>query len=435
MAERGRAGRRAGRGAAPARHGRLPRRPAGRGRRPVRRRLPGRGGSAEDRRSQAWSLQNLAWVTTTRGDFAGADATLGRAARLFADAATTRSGGPGCGAPPRSPGCSPAGCRGAPAGAGVPAVRRAGRRAVGGRHPARGRGVRRGRAGRAGRGRPGGPPGVPRVRRSSTTTGVAGSRWWYAAWWPVGWAEPEHAYRPAHRGAAVRRADRPSAADRHGRYHPGVRRAGPRRPGAARRPTRSAVAAVVETHDGRWSRPRSAPGCCSAAARLRGRRSASGAASCWRRWPTSPGGGGAAVPAPPGGGGVRDRAAARPVGWPRRWTLARQAAAMPGEDVRSRVVALRVLARLRLTTAASRRRRVDAAAAEAVAAAYATAAGQRAGRPATRCWPATAYPMRDRASRRTPLGDLPARHRDGGYWRSVSRGCTAAPRPCPRCPA
>jgi len=40
-----------------------------------------------DRRSQAWSLQNLAWVTTTRGDFAGADATLGRAARLFAEQA------------------------------------------------------------------------------------------------------------------------------------------------------------------------------------------------------------------------------------------------------------------------------------------------------------------------------------------------------------
>jgi tetratricopeptide (TPR) repeat protein len=40
---------------------------------------------AADRRSQAWSLQNLAWVTTTRGDFAGADATLGRAARLFAE--------------------------------------------------------------------------------------------------------------------------------------------------------------------------------------------------------------------------------------------------------------------------------------------------------------------------------------------------------------
>lgn len=37
-----------------------------------------------DLRSQAWSLQNLAWVATTRGDFAGADATLGRAARLFA---------------------------------------------------------------------------------------------------------------------------------------------------------------------------------------------------------------------------------------------------------------------------------------------------------------------------------------------------------------
>ena len=40
---------------------------------------------AGDRRSQAWSLQHLAWVTTTRGDFAGADAALGRAARLFAE--------------------------------------------------------------------------------------------------------------------------------------------------------------------------------------------------------------------------------------------------------------------------------------------------------------------------------------------------------------
>lgn len=41
--------------------------------------------AAEDRQGQAWSLQNLAWVTTTRGDFAGTDAVLGRAARLFAE--------------------------------------------------------------------------------------------------------------------------------------------------------------------------------------------------------------------------------------------------------------------------------------------------------------------------------------------------------------
>lgn len=41
--------------------------------------------AARDPRSQAWSLQNLAWVTTTRGDFDGANATLGRAARLFAE--------------------------------------------------------------------------------------------------------------------------------------------------------------------------------------------------------------------------------------------------------------------------------------------------------------------------------------------------------------
>lgn len=41
--------------------------------------------AVQDRRGQAWSLQNLAWVTTTRGDFAGTDAVLGRAARLFAE--------------------------------------------------------------------------------------------------------------------------------------------------------------------------------------------------------------------------------------------------------------------------------------------------------------------------------------------------------------
>jgi class 3 adenylate cyclase/tetratricopeptide (TPR) repeat protein len=40
---------------------------------------------AGDRRSQAWSLQNLAWVTTTRGDFVGADLALARAARRFAE--------------------------------------------------------------------------------------------------------------------------------------------------------------------------------------------------------------------------------------------------------------------------------------------------------------------------------------------------------------
>jgi class 3 adenylate cyclase/tetratricopeptide (TPR) repeat protein len=40
---------------------------------------------AGDRRGEAWALQNLAWVTTTLGDFAAADLTLARAARLFAD--------------------------------------------------------------------------------------------------------------------------------------------------------------------------------------------------------------------------------------------------------------------------------------------------------------------------------------------------------------
>src|SRR5690606_2943071 len=32
-----------------------------------------------------WSLHHLAWVTTSRGDFAGADQALGRAARIFAE--------------------------------------------------------------------------------------------------------------------------------------------------------------------------------------------------------------------------------------------------------------------------------------------------------------------------------------------------------------
>jgi tetratricopeptide (TPR) repeat protein len=41
--------------------------------------------AAGDRHGQAWALQSLAWVTTTRGDFAGTDAVLGRAARLFAE--------------------------------------------------------------------------------------------------------------------------------------------------------------------------------------------------------------------------------------------------------------------------------------------------------------------------------------------------------------
>ena len=40
---------------------------------------------AADPRSQAWSLHHLAWVTTSRGDFTGADQALGRAARLFAE--------------------------------------------------------------------------------------------------------------------------------------------------------------------------------------------------------------------------------------------------------------------------------------------------------------------------------------------------------------
>jgi class 3 adenylate cyclase/tetratricopeptide (TPR) repeat protein len=41
--------------------------------------------AAGDRRSEAWSLQDIVWVTVTRGDFAGADGALLRAARRFAE--------------------------------------------------------------------------------------------------------------------------------------------------------------------------------------------------------------------------------------------------------------------------------------------------------------------------------------------------------------
>jgi tetratricopeptide (TPR) repeat protein len=41
--------------------------------------------AAGDRRSEAWSLQDIVWVTVTRGDFAGADGALQSAARRFAE--------------------------------------------------------------------------------------------------------------------------------------------------------------------------------------------------------------------------------------------------------------------------------------------------------------------------------------------------------------
>lgn len=40
---------------------------------------------AGDRRSQGWSLHHLAWVATARGDFDGADQALGQAIRIFAE--------------------------------------------------------------------------------------------------------------------------------------------------------------------------------------------------------------------------------------------------------------------------------------------------------------------------------------------------------------
>ncbi|GAA1789048.1 hypothetical protein GCM10009682_08880 [Luedemannella flava] len=41
--------------------------------------------TAGDRTGQAWSLQYLAWVTTTRGDFLAADQAINRATRIFAE--------------------------------------------------------------------------------------------------------------------------------------------------------------------------------------------------------------------------------------------------------------------------------------------------------------------------------------------------------------
>jgi hypothetical protein len=78
--------------------------------------------AAGDRRSQAWSLQNLAWVTTTRGDFAGADAALARQ-RGCSPSCTTRWGAPGCAAPPRSPGAGRPALPRPAAGSDLPAVR------------------------------------------------------------------------------------------------------------------------------------------------------------------------------------------------------------------------------------------------------------------------------------------------------------------------
>ena len=149
--------------------------------------------AAGDRRGQAWSLQNLAWVTTTRGDFAGTDAVLGRAARLFAE--LRRPGRPGLAARHHRvrPAAGRAAARGPPAGPGLPAVRRAGRRGVGGRHAAGGRGVRRPPSWAnwpRPTGRPGGRTGTsPR----SPTTGGAGFALVVRGVVARGLGEPEHA--------------------------------------------------------------------------------------------------------------------------------------------------------------------------------------------------------------------------------------------------
>ena len=79
---------------------------------------------------------------------------------------------------------------GPPAGQRVPAVRRAGRRAVGGRHAAGGRGVRRRRDRRTHHGRPGGPAGLPRVRRDRRRLGSGARAGRARAWSPAASASP-----------------------------------------------------------------------------------------------------------------------------------------------------------------------------------------------------------------------------------------------------
>ena len=176
-----------------------------RGEQPVRRRRTRSTLAAGDRHGQAWSLQNLAWVTTTRGDFAGADAVLGRAARLFAEL-----GDP----------VGRAWLRGTTAFARLLAGRLAEARrlarvflpfgervgeALGGRHAARGRGVRRRRAGRPGRGGPRRRGGRTATSPRSPTTGAAGFALVVRGVVARGLGEPEHADGPAHRRAGVRR--------------------------------------------------------------------------------------------------------------------------------------------------------------------------------------------------------------------------------------
>ncbi len=208
-----------------------------------------------DPRSQAWSLQNLAWVATTRGDFAGADATLGRAARLFAE---------------QHDPVGRAWLRGTTAFARMLAGRLAeaerlarvflpfGERvgdqwAVG--DAAGGRGVRRRGTRLAGSGRPGRPPGLRRVRGHVRRLGP-----WVRAGRPRcdrarrGRTRTRH--RPADRSTRIRRAHPPSAPDRHGAHDPGLHeprpgRTGVGRSGRASRPRHRGAAERARTGAGR----------------------------------------------------------------------------------------------------------------------------------------------------------------------------------------
>ena len=127
--------------------------------------------AAGDRRGEAWALQNLAWVTTTLGDFAGAEATLGQAARLFAELgdASGRAWLRGTTAFTRLLAGRLHEARRL-ANAFLPFGERVGERwAVGTLRAVEAFAV--GRAGRPHRGRPRGPAGLPRVRRDRRRLG------------------------------------------------------------------------------------------------------------------------------------------------------------------------------------------------------------------------------------------------------------------------
>ena len=183
------------------------------------------------------------------GDFAAADADAGPGGPALRRAGRRRRAGLAARHDRVHPAAGRPAARGPPAGQLVPAVRRAGRRALGGRHAAGGRGVRRRRAGRPDLGRPGGAAGLPRVRRDRRRLGPRASPWSCAAWWPAAWARPAHAIDLLTDACRVRRADRAPAAARHGQHDPRASPTSTRATPAAAEADAHAVLAVIKPHD------------------------------------------------------------------------------------------------------------------------------------------------------------------------------------------